>query len=209
MLPAAVLLLAAALASPAAATDYDGCSCYETSAHDYFADYKFFDFRQVARVGGAPKLAATLPASASDATGRADDAVGALQRGFVQSQEWSSSWAIQDWGKGVAGDTAYRMWNSLSNVYFADNADGNANATSKLVLRTKRFKGFQSTAEVENLCVPRPPPPVPRPPLTAPPGKRTCCTRRRASARASRARPAPSPACSTTATSATRATLRS
>lgn len=149
--PSAVLLgLLALTISPAIAVDTSTCTCYQTSTDDFFTSYKFYDFRSVGLPSGVPTLESTLPDSADDDTGVSADDVGVLQGGFIQSQEWMSSWGIQDWGKGQNKDTSYRMWNSLSNVYFDKNTDGNANASTKLVMRTKRFAGFQSTAEVEN-----------------------------------------------------------
>ena len=130
------------------------CSCYRTSSNDFFTNHRFYDFRNVASYSDtAPPLQSTLPASADDQTGQSTDDVGSLQSGFISSSDWTQNWSIQDWGKGRANDTKYRMWNSLSNVFVDGNADGNPDAKSKLVLRTRRFSGFQSAAEVENQCV--------------------------------------------------------
>lgn len=130
------------------------CSCYRTSSNDFFTNHRFYDFRNVASYSDtAPPLQSTLPASADDQTGQSTDDVGSLQSGFISSSDWTQNWSIQDWGKGRANDTKYRMWNSLSNVFVDGNADGNPGAKSKLVLRTRRFSGFQSAAEVENQCV--------------------------------------------------------
>jgi hypothetical protein len=135
-----------------AAVSSKSCSCYRTSSNDLFTDYKFHDFRSVG-TSSIPELPSRLPSSADDNTGQSADDIGTLQSGFISSKEWTSNWAIQDWGKGINGDTKYRMWNSLSAVYIDKNADGDGNANTKLVLKTKRFAGFQVAAEIENLYV--------------------------------------------------------
>jgi hypothetical protein len=137
----------------AAAAESKSCTCYRTSSDDYFSNYKFYDFRNVDFPGSIPKLQSTLPDSANDSTGQSSEDIGTLQDGFISSKEWTSSWSIQDWGKGISNITKYRMWNSLSNVFIDKNIDGSESATTRLVLRTKRFPGFQSSAEVENAYV--------------------------------------------------------
>jgi hypothetical protein len=128
------------------------CTCYHTSTDDFFTSYIFHEFRNIpVPACGVPPYVTQLPGSADDKTGESDPPIGALQDGPISSRQWAKVWQIQSWGKGKNSDTKYRMWNSLSNVFIANNIDGDVNATSKLVLRTKRFPGFQSTAEVENM----------------------------------------------------------
>jgi hypothetical protein len=129
------------------------CSCYRTSANDLFTDYTFYDFRNVKAPSSAPEIASTLPSGADDVTGQSSTNIGTLQSGFISSTDWNSSWAIQDWGKGVTNDTKYRMWNSLSTVYIDGNNTDGRDANTKLVLKTKRFEKFQVSAEVENAYV--------------------------------------------------------
>ncbi|KAF8540255.1 concanavalin A-like lectin/glucanase domain-containing protein [Trichophaea hybrida] len=133
----------------AAAENTKPCTCYRTSSDDYYSNYKFHDFRNVA-YGSIPTLQSTLPGSANDSTGQSSEPVGMFQDGFISSKEWTSSWSILDWGKRKSNITKYRMWNSFSNVFIDKNTDGSNGATTKLVLRTKRFSEFQSSAEIEN-----------------------------------------------------------
>jgi len=133
------------------------CTCYQTSTDDFFTSYIFHEFRNIpVPACGVPPYVTQLPESADDKTGESDPPIGVLQDGLISSRQWAKDWEIQSWGKGKSSDTKYRMWNSLSNVFIANNIDGDVNATSKLVLRTKRFSGFQSAAEVENMHVPLP-----------------------------------------------------
>jgi hypothetical protein len=136
-----------------AAVSGRSCDCYRTSANDVFTDYTFYDFRNVKAPSSAPEISSTLPSSADDETGQSSSAIGTLQSGFLSSNEWNSSWAIQDWGKGVTNDTKYRMWNSFSTVYIDGNNTDGRHANTKLVLKTKRFQNFQMSAEVENAYV--------------------------------------------------------
>ena len=147
--PTAILVALAAGVVTVAAAD-EKCTCFRTSSDDIFTNYQFYDFRAVDAPSGVPKLSSALPTATYD-----DDTVrvGTLQSGYIASDEWASSWAIQDWGKAETDETGYTMWNSLSNVFIDRNTDGNVNATTKLVLRTKRFDEFQSAAEVENVYV--------------------------------------------------------
>ncbi|CCX08486.1 concanavalin A-like lectin/glucanase domain-containing protein [Pyronema domesticum] len=136
---------------PALASD-PACTCYQSTSNDFFTSYAFHDFRLVSDYGGrTPSLSSNLPSTADDSTGISGDDIGTLQSGFIaSSNQWNDSWSIQQWGKGKADDTKYRMWNALSNVFIDKNTDGTKGAKTKLVLRTKRFGDWQSSAEVEN-----------------------------------------------------------
>jgi beta-glucanase (GH16 family) len=65
------------------------------------------------------------------------------------SDEFTSSWSIQDWGKEPTSEFPIRMQNSRSNVYFVS-ADSR-NSSSKMVMRTHRFDQFHSSAEIESV----------------------------------------------------------
>jgi len=140
--------VAAWISGAAAALSGSDCDCYRTSADDLFTDYTLHDFRRVGSIKAVPKLQSTLPESAFSSTPDLD--VGSLQKGFISGAGWNGSWGIQDWGRPKADDTLYPMSNSFSNVFIDGNKEGDHNAKTKLVLRTKRFAGFQSAAEVEH-----------------------------------------------------------
>lgn len=142
------------ISGAAAALSDSDCDCYRTSANDVFTDYTLSDFRRVGSPKAVPELQSTLPDSAFRSTPDAD--TGVLQDGFISGPKWNQSWTIQEWGRPKANDTLYPMSNSFSNVFIDRNKDGDKKAKTKLVLRTRRFEGFQSAAEVEHQYVPPP-----------------------------------------------------
>ncbi|KAI5804955.1 concanavalin A-like lectin/glucanase domain-containing protein [Geopyxis carbonaria] len=152
MAMAALLLLALALGAPAThAANSSGsadCDCYATSAQTYYTHYSLHDFRHLS-APPAPALRQALPAGANFTSGQSSDTVGTTQRGYLDSADWTQSWAVQEWGKDRSDVAPTRMWNSNSNVYVAGATDDGG--SSMLVLRTKRWGAYQASAEVENL----------------------------------------------------------
>ncbi|KAA8914609.1 concanavalin A-like lectin/glucanase domain-containing protein [Sphaerosporella brunnea] len=138
-----------------AAVSGKACSCYLTSTHDLFNTYRVHDFRRLPVPASIPALPSQLPPTVTDSTSHSSIPIGTRQQGFLTSKEWASSWDIQTWGKGVSNETKYKMWNSLSSVYIDYENTTTTTTTGKvrtrLVLKTRRFEGFQISAEVENL----------------------------------------------------------
>ena len=146
-------------------------ACYKTSTGTFFTNHEFHDFRNYSDgLGPIPSLPDGLPKDLlpQQSDYAANPNIGQLQDGWLKSDNWTTEWNIQEWGKLATSDFPVRMQNSLSNVYLgihtrahttplrlplrlttrAVNND-TSNSTTKLVLRTHRFDEFQSSAEVE------------------------------------------------------------
>lgn len=135
-----------------ATTSNPNCDCYETDAESVFTQHEFHDFRTITPIASTPPLPSALPQELDPTPENytTELGIGSAQAGWLQSNDWTDYWATMDWGKTPTSDFPVRMQNSLANVYISG-SDVDANATSKLVLRTHRLPTFQSSAEVESL----------------------------------------------------------
>jgi len=104
------------LLSSASAAD---CDCYRTSTGNYFTDYEFQDFRKHSGPLIVPELPDALPRNITPTTDdySSNPKIGVFQDGYIRSDEFTSHWSIQDWGKEPTSDFPIRMQNSRSNVY--------------------------------------------------------------------------------------------
>lgn len=112
----AISLILPLLLHSASAAD---CECYRTSTGNYFTDYEFQDFRKHSGPLIIPELPDALP---RNITPNAEDyssnpKIGAFQDGYIMSDEFTSYWSIQDWGKEPTSEFPIRMQNSRSNIY--------------------------------------------------------------------------------------------
>ncbi|KAI5858265.1 carbohydrate-binding module family 1 protein [Durotheca rogersii] len=122
------------------------CNCYRTNATapEYFAQHRFFDFRELGAYAGAGAPAAIEDPAAS--------AAAPVTSRYFEEAAWTSAWAIQRWNNSARtdGDATALMVNSPSNVFLARNDDPRPASQTYLVLRTARHAAFQSAAEIES-----------------------------------------------------------
>ncbi|KAI1472737.1 glycoside hydrolase family 16 protein [Daldinia caldariorum] len=118
------------------------CQCYliNGSSPQYFANHKFFDFRDIAN----PRE----PAPINDRNASTNAPV---THPYFTSPNFTTTWSIQNWV-----DTRGPLYNTYSKneVYIGRNADvGNASSRTALTLRTYRHRpgNFQSSAEVQSV----------------------------------------------------------
>ncbi|KAI1827371.1 concanavalin A-like lectin/glucanase domain-containing protein [Xylaria intraflava] len=116
----------------------DDCGCYKAAADStaYFANRKFFDFRNI----GDPATPGPITAGAA-----ADMAAGATHP-YFKGAEWTGTWSTQSWD--TPGEGVHRV-NSANNVLVAPGDGGKGTC---LTLRTERQASYQSTAEVESVA---------------------------------------------------------
>ncbi|KAI0509680.1 concanavalin A-like lectin/glucanase domain-containing protein [Xylaria bambusicola] len=124
------------LEAAAAAAD---CNCYKASADSnaYFANRKFFDFRNIAN-----------PVTTAPINGRVADAAAANTHEYFSSAEWTDTFSLQKWE--TTGEGVYRV-NSYNNVLIAPSDGQDEGVSSYLTMRTQRQADYQSTAEVETI----------------------------------------------------------
>ncbi|KAI2626932.1 glycoside hydrolase family 16 protein [Hypomontagnella submonticulosa] len=119
------------------------CHCYLTNGTTgrYFANHKFFDFRNIAN----PRV----PAAIDDRNGATNAPV---TNAYFDSTNWTSTWAIQNW---VGGSPDASVWQTYSknDIYIESNTDPNPASRTYLTLRTHRHPAgdFQSSAEFDSV----------------------------------------------------------
>ncbi|KAI3321378.1 concanavalin A-like lectin/glucanase domain-containing protein [Xylariaceae sp. AK1471] len=121
----------------------ENCDCYKATADStaYFANRKFFDFRNIANPRTPSAIAGGQDPGADAAAGQTHP--------YFATAAWSETWGIQNWE--TAGEGVRRV-NSANNIYVAasDSSSPGDDGTTHLTMRTQRFSDYQSTAEVES-----------------------------------------------------------
>ncbi|KAI0851093.1 glycoside hydrolase family 16 protein [Daldinia vernicosa] len=138
-LRAAVLTILSSLA-PQAAAATPNCHCYLTdgSSPEYFANHKFFDFRNIANPQVPPPI--------DDRDGSTNAPVA---NAYFDSTNFTDTWSIQSW---VDAGAVYNTY-SKNDVYIESNTDANPASSTYLTLRTYRHPAgdFQSSAEIQSI----------------------------------------------------------
>ncbi|KAI5866116.1 glycoside hydrolase family 16 protein [Durotheca rogersii] len=141
--PAAGYLAHAGRQRKAGPIDPSGCECFVTDGPSAasFAQYKFFDFRDLPGAGTPAPLADGNRSAAAPVTSA-----------YFDSREFASAWTVQSRAGGLPPDGRVLVANQYSrnNVYVAPNADARPASRTYLALRTLRRGSFQSSAEVQS-----------------------------------------------------------
>lgn len=126
-------------------TDDSKCDCFRTNGTivDFFAEHRFYDFRNLEQFEGIPE-----PIDDKD-----DSADAYATSDYFLTEEWNEFWAIQSWNNtgGAREDSTVFMGNTPNNVYIQKNTDKKASSKTFLTLRTTRLPTFQSAAEIETV----------------------------------------------------------
>ncbi|KAI1090435.1 glycoside hydrolase family 16 protein [Rostrohypoxylon terebratum] len=142
LLAAATGALGAKTAHAATGVDPSECQCYLTNGTSpaYFANYKFFDFRNIANP--------SVPGAIDD---RAQALAAPVTHPYFESSNFTDTWSIQAW---VASGSVYNEY-SKNDVYIESNTDPNPDSKTWLTLRTYRHPAsngdFQSSAEIQSI----------------------------------------------------------
>ncbi|KAI2784462.1 glycoside hydrolase family 16 protein [Daldinia loculata] len=138
-LRASVLTILSSLTPQAAAATPD-CHCYLTdgSSSEYFANQKFFDFRNIAN----PRV----PPPIDDRDGSTNAPV---TNAYFSSTDFTNTWSIQTW---IDSRAVYNTY-SKNDVYIESNTDADPASRTYLTLRTYRHPAgnFQSSAEIQSV----------------------------------------------------------
>ncbi|KAF3068491.1 hypothetical protein GL218_08388 [Daldinia childiae] len=137
---AVVLTILSTLTPQAAAAATPNCHCYLTngSAPKYFANQKFFDFRNIAN----PRV----PPAINNRDGSTNAPV---THAYFNTTNFTNTWSIQNW---VDSGAVYNTY-SKNDVYIESNTDANPSSRTYLTLRTYRHPAgnFQSSAEIQSI----------------------------------------------------------
>ncbi|KZZ95910.1 Concanavalin A-like lectin/glucanase [Moelleriella libera RCEF 2490] len=122
------------------------CDCYLTNGTRpiFYANHKFFDFRNLTRFAGVPAIVPSSISSSSSST--------TPSSGYFSSAAWTSTWQIQSWnnskGGRLKGDATVLRVNSPNNIYI-ETSDQRRDSTY-LTMRTSRLADFQTASEVQS-----------------------------------------------------------
>ncbi|KAI2472933.1 glycoside hydrolase family 16 protein [Annulohypoxylon bovei var. microspora] len=135
-------LLASQPAQAATPISPSQCQCYRTNGTSpaYFANWKFFDFRNIAN----PRVPAAI-------NNRTQALAAPVTHAYFNTTNFTNTWSIQAW---VDSGAVYNEY-SKNDVYIQSNTDANANSKTYLTLRTYRHPAsngnFQSSAELQSV----------------------------------------------------------
>ncbi|KAI1380189.1 glycoside hydrolase family 16 protein [Hypoxylon crocopeplum] len=119
------------------------CHCYLTNGPTarYFANHKFFDFRNIANPRTPPPI-----------NDRAGATNAPITHAYFNSTNFTSTWSVQAWVGGQSDSTVYNTY-SKNDVFISANTDSNPSSRTYLSLRTYRHPAgnFQSSAEVQSI----------------------------------------------------------
>ncbi|KAG6041363.1 hypothetical protein E4U41_004773 [Claviceps citrina] len=129
------------------------CACYLTNGTDptFYKAHQFFDFRNLAEFASS---------NGPDVLSSAKDTASAPPTSsFFTSDVWTSTWQTQTWNNSksgtLKGDATVLRVNSANNIFIQTDGDAGAGASSPasthLTMRTRRQRGFQSSAEFQAL----------------------------------------------------------
>lgn len=122
------------------------CDCYLVSGEDpgYFANYKFWDFRDV-------NLPHNSNASETNTHSPRTSTANLWESETLPLSEslFNTDWQAQSWSRRNTIDSILPIVNSEFNAFFARHP--NLPNTTQLVLRTTRLANYSSTAEIESV----------------------------------------------------------
>ncbi|KAF2274535.1 concanavalin A-like lectin/glucanase [Westerdykella ornata] len=135
------------------------CSCYvissdssspssssSTTTPTYFLHHRFFDFRNLA--DGQPGKYVSDPPLLNSTQDNGTESVWSPD--VLDTDAWTTDWAIQNWSKPSSDKFPVRMVNSPANIYISQDPSNVSDASTWLTLRTSRLDDFQSAAEMES-----------------------------------------------------------
>lgn len=132
-------------AAEPALTDNASCDCFRTNGSivGFFAQHRFFDFRNLSQYAGVP-----------DAINDKNESANAFATSdYFLSDQWNNFWEIQSWNNsgGERSDATIYMGNSPNNIYIEQNTDDKPSSKTWMTLRTMRLPTFQTAAEIESV----------------------------------------------------------
>lgn len=117
-----------------------GCDCYLTNGSNaaYYAEHRFYDFRELSQYQGTPDTLSTRKAAATAGT----------TSEYFASSDWTGAWNISIDPRQTSAASPVFMQYSPSNVYIEQNNDTGSTSATFLTLRTARMESFQTAAEI-------------------------------------------------------------